>query len=158
MISFASLTIPAGITSIRESRLKSTKPSRLITSCRCAKKAAIKIPNTPPRLNNTHERRLLFLLLSFSSCRAGIRVTGSPLKGEGSREGSVEDSSNIRRRSVDIFEVEHHGCLLNSRRYCLDGDFPQLCLEGGCVMSKRNFALILRFLNLSTRQINRSIR
>ena len=107
MRSFASFTMPAGITSSKFSRLKSTRPSKLITSFFCAKIAATMIPNRPPSPNIKVVRRFpLLLVLSFSNCAAGIMVTGSPSLEEESRGGSDEESPRKRRRRDDMVRRE----------------------------------------------------
>lgn len=74
-MSLASLTIPAGIASINESRFRSIKPSKLITSCWFAKNTAKMIPNRPPRVKISPLRRLLFFSFKKLSFEVGTKVS-----------------------------------------------------------------------------------
>ena len=82
MISLASRTMPAGMASMRDSRLISIRLSKLITFCRLAKKAATITPKNPPRVKINPLRRLLLLFVKVWSFAVGIKVTGSSLTGD----------------------------------------------------------------------------
>jgi hypothetical protein len=107
-MSLASLTIPAGITSRKLSRLKSIKPSRLMTSCLFAKNRATMIPTRPPRPNiRPVLLLLLFLLVSPLSFDTGINFTSSSFceirsVGLGDGEGVCRKTLPIRRLMADM--------------------------------------------------------
>lgn len=97
-MSCASLTIPAGMTSSKLSRLKSIKPSRLRTSCLLAKNRAKHIPKSPPRPNMNQLLRLLLLLVVRPfSFETGTSCTSSPLLGTRSR--GLGDGEGVSRRT-----------------------------------------------------------
>lgn len=102
-MSLASLTTPAGIASINESRFKSIKPSKLITSCWFAKNTAKMIPNRPPRVKISPLRRLLFFSFRKLSFEVGTKVSDS-LGGEVdlSSLGCDVDSATGRRLKKDM--------------------------------------------------------
>ena len=111
MRSFASLMTPAGITSIRLSKFKSKIPSKLITSCFCAKNAATQTPKRPPRMKTSELRRLWDRFAPFfNSCSLAVDTTlsSSPtllfswLGGVGMGDGEGEGEPKKRRRSEDI--------------------------------------------------------
>ncbi len=107
-MSLASLTIPAGITSRKLSRLKSIKPSRLMTSCLLAKNRAMIMPTKPPRPNMSPVLRLLlFLVVNVFSFDTGTNWTSSPFsetrsRGPGDGEGVCRKTPPMRRRRDDM--------------------------------------------------------
>ena len=102
--------MPAGITSRKLSRLKSIKPSRVMTSCLLAKKRAMNIPTRLPRPNmNPLPRLLLFLFVKAFSFDTGISCT-SPFsetrsRGLGDGEGNCRKALPMRRRRADMARV-----------------------------------------------------
>lgn len=107
-MSLASLTIPAGMTSSKLSKLKSIKPSSLMTSCLVAKIRATSIPTKLPKPNiRPFFRLLLFLLVNPFSFDTGISFTSSPFSdtrsaGLGEGEGVCRNALPIRCRMDDM--------------------------------------------------------
>jgi hypothetical protein len=108
VMSLASLTIPTGITSRKLSKLKSIRPSRLMTSCLLAKNRAMMIPTKLPRPNISPVLRLLlFLVVNPFSLDTGINCTSSPSReirspGPGDGDGVCRKALPIRRRRADM--------------------------------------------------------
>ena len=101
VMSCASLTIPAGMTSRKLSKLKSIKPSRLMTSCLVAQNRAMHTPTSPPRPNMNQLLRLLLLLVVRPfSFETGTNCTSSPLLG--TRSWGLGDGEGVSRRTLPI--------------------------------------------------------
>ena len=63
-------------------------------------------PKRPPKPNTIHDLLRLLFLVSFLRVESGTRVAGSAFVGDGSRDGSVEDSPRRRRLRDDISPEE----------------------------------------------------